>query len=134
MSYTNKINKNIPLSPHLGIYKWQLNSIMSILHRISGAAMYFYLLCFFWLFSFNVFYPENTVILFINNFFAHNILGKLILCKISFLFYYHLLNGIRHLFWDIGQGFDIRITQITGTIILICSLLLSALTALVIYC
>jgi succinate dehydrogenase / fumarate reductase cytochrome b subunit len=131
MSKLNK--KKMPLSPHLGIYKWQINSVLSILHRLSGASLYFFLLIFFWLFSLNVFYENCHMLELINNFLEKNILGKLFISGVSFLIYYHMLNGIRHLFWDMGYGFEIRSMQISGIITVICALIISVFTFLFIY-
>jgi succinate dehydrogenase / fumarate reductase cytochrome b subunit len=127
------MKSNKPLSPHLGIYRWQINSVLSILHRISGASIYFVLLMFFWLFSLNVFYEDCQYLQVINNFFQNNIFGKIILSGISFFVYYHAFNGIRHLFWDGGYGFEIRAMQISGWIVLVCSLIIAVFTFLIIY-
>lgn len=129
MKKINDINiKQKPLSPHLGIYKWQINSITSILHRITGVGLYFILLAFFWLFSLNVFYEDNEALELINNFLKNNIFGRIFLSLMSFVFYYHALNGIKYLFFDLGFGFDLKSIQIISITILIFSILMSSMT------
>ena len=111
-----------PLSPHLQIYRWQINSLLSITHRISGLINLFALiLIFFWLavLSFN----ESNYELFlsiINSFF-----GKFILIGFSWSMIFHLLSGIRHLVWDLGYGFEIKTANISGIIVIISSLVLT---------
>ena len=111
-----------PLSPHLQIYRWQINSLLSITHRISGLINLFALiLIFFWLavLSFN----ESNYELFlsiINSFF-----GKFILIGFTWSMSFHLLSGIRHLVWDLGYGFEIKTANISGTVVIISSLALT---------
>jgi succinate dehydrogenase / fumarate reductase cytochrome b subunit len=128
----NKHKNNI-LSPHIGIYKWQINSLLSIFHRISGGAIYIILLIFFWLFSLNVFFQDNEILNIINQFFEKNIIAKLIISIINFFLYYHIFNGIRHLFWDMGYGFEIKAMHISGLIVLACSFIISVASFLVSY-
>lgn len=92
-----------PLSPHLQIYRWQIGNSLSILHRATGLALAFGLVALaFWLValaggeeSYRTAYRA----------FASPI-GLLFLAGWSFAFFYHLFNGIRHLFWDAGWGFE----------------------------
>ena len=108
-------NKN-PLSPHLQIYKWQISSLLSITHRIVGVINIFAitLIC-FW--SLSLILGENnyeTVRIFLKSFF-----GKFIVVSLCWTFSFHILNEIRHLFWDAGYGFDLKIAKITGMFALI---------------
>ena len=115
-------NKNRPISPHLQIYKPQITSILSISHRFTGIILYLSnFLISFWLFctAFN-----NNLNIILNNFFFSNF-GKIILFFITFSFTYHLLNGIRHLVWDFGYGFNIKNVYLTGFIIIILTLALN---------
>ena len=92
-----------PLSPHLTIYKPIVTMVVSILHRITGAALYFgTLLLVWWLIaaaSGEVYY--NYV-----NGFMGSIVGRLILFGFTWALILHTLGGIKHLFWDLGYGFD----------------------------
>jgi len=92
-----------PLSPYLGVYRFRLNSVMSVLHRVTGVFLYVGLLIFLWSFICSVLFPEflSRLSLILWHPLA---LGLRFLWVISFL--YHLLNGIRHLFWDVGAGFS----------------------------
>ena len=115
-------NKNRPISPHLQIYKPQITSVLSISHRFTGIILYLstFLITFF-LFSlvFNEEIYNFLITLFISKF------GKLILFFITLSFIYHFLNGVRHLIWDIGFGFQIMNVYLTGFIIIFLSLALN---------
>ena len=93
-----------PLSPHLQIYRPLINMVMSILHRITGGALYFgTLLLATWLVAAAT--GERAYEL-VNGFFAHPI-GKLILFGYSWALIHHMLGGMRHLLWDTGRGLQI---------------------------
>ncbi|WP_395665158.1 succinate dehydrogenase, cytochrome b556 subunit [Methylocella sp.] len=92
-----------PLSPHLQIYRPTMTMTMSIVHRITGAALYFgMLLLAFVLISAAggpaSFAPAAA--------FANSILGKLILFGFTWALFHHMLGGVRHLLWDMGWGLD----------------------------
>lgn len=93
-----------PLSPHLQVYKPQMTSITSILHRITGFALSFglILLC-VWLWA-AAYQPSSLKLIYG---FTHSIVGIIFLIGWSIAFYYHLANGIRHLVWDTGRMLDI---------------------------
>ena len=115
-------DSNNPLSPHLQIYRWQVSSLLSITHRISGVInLLALILIFFWLLVLS--FGENNYELFlisINSFF-----GKFILIGFTWSMSFHLLSGIRHLVWDLGYGFEIKTANISGTIVIIFSLVLT---------
>ena len=116
-------NQN-PLSPHLQIYRWHISSLLSITHRISGVINLFALiLIFFWLLvlSFGEINYESFLLL-INSF-----IGKFFLIGFTWSMSFHLLSGIRHLALDLGYGFEIRNANITGTIVIISSLVLTVI-------
>jgi succinate dehydrogenase / fumarate reductase cytochrome b subunit len=92
-----------PTSPHLQIYRWQIGNTLSILHRLTGIALAFGLLALcFWLVSL-----AGGVVAYVTamRVFASP-LGVAGLIGWTFAFLYHLLNGVRHLFWDAGMGFE----------------------------
>ena len=113
---------NNPLSPHLQIYRWQISSLLSIAHRISGVTNLLALvLIFFWL-IFLSFGESNyeLFLLIINSFF-----GKFILIGFTWSMSFHLLSGVRHLAWDLGYGFEIKTANISGIVVIISSLALT---------
>jgi succinate dehydrogenase / fumarate reductase cytochrome b subunit len=96
-------NTERPLSPHLSIYRWPVTMTLSILHRATGVAMAVGLLLLAaWLVSAAAGQAEYE------QFRAtmSTPVGKLLLVGWSFAFFYHLANGVRHLFWDAGKGFE----------------------------
>ena len=116
--------KKNPLSPHLQIYRWHLSMILSITHRIIGIAnsVAVILIC-LWTISllFGEENYENIKILF------QSFFGKLLITSLSWSFSFHILSEIRHLIWDLGYGFDLKISKITGIVTIIGSLALTIL-------
>ena len=114
-----------PTSPHLSIYRWQISSVLSILHRMTGMALYVGMaLIVVWLWSAAydpAFYGTLHTLLV-------SPVGLFCLLGWTFAFYYHLGNGIRHLFWDIGLGFTLPVMNKTGWAVVIAAFLLTAFT------
>jgi succinate dehydrogenase / fumarate reductase cytochrome b subunit len=105
-----------PLSPHLQVYKPQLTSFTSIMHRFSGIALavgLLYLTC--WLTA----AAQGMEAFDALQSFNGSIIGRLLLLGWSVAFFYHLLNGIRHLFWDAGFGFELPVAYRSGYAVLI---------------
>ncbi|CAN5195295.1 succinate dehydrogenase, cytochrome b556 subunit [soil metagenome] len=111
-----------PLSPHLLVYKLQLTSVLSILHRGTGLALSASLLLLaYWLVALArgaEAYAEAAEVF-------GSIPLQLLLVAVSFSFFYHLCNGIRHLFWDAGLGFEIEQTYASGWTVVAVSVLLT---------
>jgi succinate dehydrogenase / fumarate reductase cytochrome b subunit len=109
-----------PLSPHLQIYRWHISSLLSIAHRIIGVvnSVAITLIC---LWSISLLFGEenyeNIKIIF------QSFFGKLLIISLSWSFSFHILSEIRHLIWDLGYGFDLKISKITGVITIIGSLI-----------
>jgi succinate dehydrogenase / fumarate reductase cytochrome b subunit len=100
-----------PTSPHLQIYRWQISNSLSILHRITGAFLGLGLIALsFWWVSLAGGAQSYAAAA---NIFG-NPLGLLVLIGWTFAFCFHLLNGIRHLFWDAGRGFERTARQAGG--------------------
>lgn len=94
-----------PLSPHLQIYSPHVNMVMSILHRITGAALYFgALLLALWLVAAAT-GPEYFD--FVNSWFS-TWYGRLFLIGYTWTLMHHMLGGIRHFIWDTGRGYDLK--------------------------
>ena len=121
-------NDNNPLSPHLQIYKWQISSLLSITHRIVGVIniLAITLIC-IWTLSLLV--GENSYE--ITHLFLKSLFGKFIIVFLCWTFSFHILNEIRHLIWDVGYGFDLKITKITGVLAFIGSFILTILFYLI---
>jgi len=104
------------------MYRWQYTNTLSILHRATGLALSVGLLLFvYWLIaaaSGEAAYAQAQAV------FAHP-LGKLALVGFSFAFFYHLMNGIRHLVWDTGHGLERKSARLSGWIAFIGSIVLT---------
>jgi succinate dehydrogenase / fumarate reductase cytochrome b subunit len=120
---TNLIHNRRPLSPHLTIYKPQISSLTSIAHRISGVFLFIGIIAFTWWLAAVVFCPEVVKCEFLKS-----DIMKFMLISWSFALYYHFLNGIRHLFWDAGKGFEIKTMNASGMFVIFSSLALTVLT------
>jgi len=113
-----------PLSPHLQVYRPLINMMMSIVHRITGAVLYGgTLLLALWLAA-AAFSPE--VFALASGLLA-SWLGKLVLIGFTWAVLHHLIGGIRHLIWDLGWGFDLKIVDLMSWGSLVLSLALTAL-------
>jgi succinate dehydrogenase / fumarate reductase, cytochrome b subunit len=113
-----------PLSPHLGIYRWQWTSTLSILHRATGIALAVgTVLLVYWLWA-AASGPETYAR-------AQALLGSWFgrFCLIGWTvaLFYHLFNGIRHLAWDAGKGFDLRTGYLSGMAVLAATVIVSVL-------
>jgi succinate dehydrogenase / fumarate reductase, cytochrome b subunit len=92
-----------PLSPHLEVYRWQIGNTLSILHRITGVGLALGIVALaYWLIS--IAGGEEAYIAAMRLFASP--VGLLFLVGWTFAFLFHLLNGVRHLFWDAGYGFE----------------------------
>lgn len=123
--------KKRPTSPHLQIYRWNISSFTSILHRATGVLLYFSVLAISW---YVVYYAYQINIVesdeacdcplraIIDQIFSLAAIG------VTFALYYHFVNGIRHLFWDIGKGFDKKTASNNGILVIVSALLLTAST------
>ncbi len=117
-----------PLSPHLQIYKVQVTSFFSIMHRLTGILLFLLLMILSWYFILHVYFPELLIVRYLNALLFPPV-AKLayVLCFISFV--YHFLNGIRHLLWDVGL--NLEITGVSRSAILLpVTLLLSTMAFL----
>lgn len=125
MSASPQSPKQRPLSPHLQVYKPQLTSVMSILHRATGVALILGTLMLIWLL---VAAASGEQAYNCARSFAASPLGTLLLFGWSVALYYHLLNGIRHLFWDLGYLFKIEKAYRAGHLVLLGTVILTAST------
>lgn len=114
--------ENRPLSPHLTVYKPQITSVMSILHRITGVFQSLGTICIFLLIASLTLGQDYYNII---NILFDSLIGKVFLYFYIFSVCYHLCNGIRHLVWDLGYGFEIKNVYYTGYITILSALILN---------
>lgn len=113
-----------PLSPHLQVYRWQISNSLSILHRLTGVALSIGLAALvFWLLALAAGPARYAGAMRA----LRGPFGGLVLTGFGFAFFYHLLNGIRHLVWDAGHGFERRGRRGGGWAVLIGACGLTAL-------
>ena len=113
-----------PLSPHIQIYNWHISSLVSISHRITGIINFVSLTLICCWVSYLVLGKDNyeLVFVFLNSFF-----GKFLILGIVWSFSFQILSEIRHLFWDYGIGFELKIANITGSLVIVGSFILTIL-------
>lgn len=114
-----------PLSPHLQIYRWQITMLLSILHRASGVVLSLgAVFLVYWLVALSHGGEQYGSVQGLLSSWP----GQIALFGWTLALFYHLCNGIRHLFWDAGAGFEMTTVRRSGWAVVIVSLLLSALT------
>ncbi|MAE51979.1 MAG: succinate dehydrogenase, cytochrome b556 subunit [Micavibrio sp.] len=125
MSDAQDIKSKRPLSPHLQIYKPQLTSGLSILHRATGVALAIGTLMVVWLLVAAA-SGQGAYEQFMS--FTASPLGMVMMLGWSFSLFYHMLNGMRHLVWDTGRLFNVDCAKKAGLMILLASILLTGAT------
>ena len=121
-------NSKHPTSPHLQIYRLPLTALLSITHRITGVVLALGSLILVWILaaaadsaaSYEAFLPHLS-----------SWYGQLFLVGFVFALYLHFCNGIRHLFWDAGYGFELETVDLTAKIAIVAAVVLTALTWLI---
>ena len=113
-----------PLSPHIQIYRWHISSLVSISHRITGVInnLAITLIC-IWV-SLLVLGDANYNLI---NLFLNSIIGKFIVLGLVWSFSFQMLSEIRHLIMDMGYGFELKTTRITGLMVICGSFVLTVL-------
>ena len=116
-------NRN-PISPHIQIYSWNISSLISISHRITGVINItaLTLVC-LWI-ALLLFGAENYEYV---NFFFQSFFGKFIILGLTWSYSFQILSEIRHLIWDFGFGYDLNVTKISGLLVILGSFLLTIL-------
>ena len=118
------MENNNPLSPHLQVYKWHVSSLVSIATRITGIIniLAITLIC-IWFASLLLGESNYKII----NIFLQSFFGKFLAIGITWSFSFQILSEIRHLIMDLGYGFEIKTTNITGIFVIIFSFILTIL-------
>ena len=111
-----------PLSPHIQIYKWHISSLVSISHRITGI-INIVAITFICLIASLLILGESSYEMI--NFFMTSLLGKFVILGITWSFSFQILSEIRHLIMDLGYGFEIKTTNVTGVIVIFGSVVLT---------
>ncbi|MDG1437456.1 MAG: succinate dehydrogenase, cytochrome b556 subunit [Emcibacteraceae bacterium] len=113
-----------PTSPHLQVYSWSLEMALSILHRVTGSALTGGALLITWwvvaIASGPEAYDQFSMIM-------SSIFGKIVLFGFTLALMLHLSNGIRHLFWDMGKGFELEDSHRSSKIVFVASIVLTIL-------
>lgn len=116
-------NSGRPLSPHLSVYRWPITMTLSILHRISGIGLSMGLVVYaWWLVAASggaADYAQFTA-------FAGSAVGQLLLVGWTAAFFYHFANGIRHLVWDFGYGFELKTANASAWFVVVLTVVLTA--------
>ena len=118
------MKENNPLSPHIQIYNWHISSLISISHRITGIIniILITLIC-FWT---ALLLLGDTNYELIQKFFQ-TFFGKFLIMGTVWSFSFQILSEIRHLFWDLGLGFELKTSKITGLFVIFGSFILTIL-------
>ncbi|MBT3558844.1 MAG: succinate dehydrogenase, cytochrome b556 subunit [Rhodospirillales bacterium] len=116
---------NRPLSPHLQVYRPQITSFISIMHRLTGVAMAFGTILFtYWLasaaYGAEAFERAQSLM--------GSWFGLVVLLGFTFSIYFHFANGIRHLFWDVGKGYEMETVRKTGWLVAIFAIVATVAT------
>ena len=111
-----------PLSPHIQIYKWHISSLVSISHRITGIINIIAITFICLLASLLVFGESNYEYIYL---FLSSLIGKFIILGLTWSFSFQALSEIRHLIMDLGYGFELKTTKITGLIVIFGSVILT---------
>lgn len=127
---TNKLEAQRPLSPHLQIYRPMLTMMMSIAHRLTGAALAVgFALLTWWLVAVSM-GPESYDC--VQSFFG-SLFGRALLFAFTWALIHHMLGGIRHLIWDTGAGLDKQTVEIFALATIIGSIVLTVLVWIIGY-
>ena len=118
------MDNNNPLSPHIQIYRWHISSLVSISHRITGIVniLAITLIC-FWILSLLLGQSGYDL----TKLFLQSIFGKFIIICLTWSFSFQTLSEIRHLVMDLGYGFELKITKITGLMVIFGSIFFTIL-------
>ena len=117
-----------PLSPHIQIYKWHISSLVSISHRITGIINIIGITFICILVSLIVFGENNYEMI---NLFLTSSIGKLIILGLTWSFSFQVLSEMRHLIMDLGYGFELKTTKITGLVVIFGSIFLTVIFYLI---
>ena len=116
------MENNNPLSPHLQVYRWHISSLVSISHRITGI-INFVAFIFFCIWAFMLLLGESNYSSI--EILLSSIIGKFIILGLTWSFSFQILSEIRHLIMDMGYGFELKTTKISGLFVIFGSIFLT---------
>ena len=118
-------NNNHPTSPHLQIYRLPLTALLSITHRITGVILAFGCVLLVWILASAAEGAEayRSLVPHLGSWY-----GQIFMLGFVFSLYLHFCNGIRHLFWDVGYGFELEVVDITAKLAIALAVLLTIAT------
>ena len=116
------MKNNNPLSPHIQVYNWHISSLVSISHRITGIINIIAITFICLLASLLIFGESNYEFI---NLFLSSLIGKFFILGLTWSFSFQILSEIRHMIMDLGHGFELRTTKITGLIVIFGSIILT---------
>ena len=118
------MDNNNPLSPHIQVYRWHISSLVSISHRITGIVniVAITLIC-FWILSLLLGEPGYDL----TKLFLQSIFGKFIIICLTWSFSFQTLSEVRHLVMDLGYGFELKTTKVTGLLVIFGSIFFTIL-------
>lgn len=122
MAETRKVER--PLSPHLQIYRPMLTMTMSIVHRITGVALYAGVFLLVWWLSAAA--ASDAYFEMVQGFFGHWF-GRIVLFGFTWALVHHAIGGFRHLLWDTGRGFDLKLVELMARANLVGSIVITLL-------
>ena len=122
------MENNNPLSPHIQIYKWHISSLVSISHRITGVINIIGITFICLLASLTVFGESNYQFI---NLFLSSLIGKFTILGLTWSFSFQALSEIRHLIMDLGYGFELKTTKVTGFVVIFGSIILTVVFYLI---
>ena len=117
-----------PLSPHIQIYKWHVSSLVSISHRITGIINIISITLICLMVSLLVLGQNSYETI---NLFLSSLMGKFVILGITWSFSFQILSEIRHLIMDLGFGFELKISKITGLIVIFGSIIFTVIFYLI---
>jgi succinate dehydrogenase / fumarate reductase, cytochrome b subunit len=113
-----------PLSPHLQVYRWQLTSVLSILHRFAGIGLSLGTILLVWWLVAAAEGPDSYARV---QAFLGSWIGRILLFGWTVALFYHLCNGLRHLWWDTGRGFELRQVYASGWAVVAATVVLTVI-------
>ena len=111
-----------PLSPHIQIYKWHISSLVSISHRITGIINIIAITFICLIVSLLILGESNYKMI---NLFLSSVIGKFIILGLTWSFSFQTLSEVRHLIMDLGYGFELKTSRLTGLIVIFGSIVLT---------